>query len=504
MINVSTDFRDEILKLHRSKSFQIQAEVYWSDALGWTDETARLVGFTSNQSMGYEFSELFPSADRTTGTVTFRNSSFRYSTERSGGDSTIRSAIDGFQGAYRKPIRLTYIIDGDECLLFTGYIRSSVPTINTENKTATFELWDITLPLFQRRISTPVAADYYHDDLIEFWASSYGGLSNFDLSNSAHRVPVAWMDDEPLQRELHNIAAACGSLLFTDVVGNLKMRPLNVLSSSQDPTDLRSVGFQSISKPQDVNSSASKIIISYSGRRASGIDEVYRLHKQEIVYPGESKTITARFSSPISFPILLEPDTHYRFESYGGIPMNYWCVITPTFYAQQAKIVISNTHPWLTARLTYLNILGQVLSGRDSEEYELETNVGDYDDEDRVLSFRDNQYIQDRNTAAYLAEMLKEWAGSGYRIWQVGGVHGIPQLELGDWVSFYDNREVSSSNVVSGFVVGINTNTVIPLDSVIDKPVFNQILTVIQPYGFASNYFRIGTDIFGSSRVYAP
>lgn len=472
-------------------------EVQWNGA-AWTDESANVV--SHNGSMNLQETgtgELLTGGVTDTASVTLRNVQYRYSPLASGGDSTIRSYINGNGGMHGIGARLSvgFTLSGgaEYVRIFTGIIYRH--TESTDQRTVTMELRDVGYKYVQERMSTTISTDQRADAWISTLASTLG-ITSTNLDTSPHTVAYCWLDDDAALDDMRQMAAAAGGRLYFDHSGVMRYEePTHWLTTPHTSSQWTFDGgdFRSLPPNYDPLQLATEIVVEYAPRVRNELQELYTLDEAKIIAPGSTVTFEARLSSPAISIITPELETDYWISSSGGHPLNDSCAIAITKYAQRVTVAITNSHTTQAAILSYFQIRGEPVAGGPTKEV-TEAVASPAISHTRTRSVRGNPYHQGRPMAAGIASYLADRYGRLIPTWQLSGVPGVPQLELGDRITFSDGRIVAAAR--QGFATGINWR--------FDDTGFWQTLSALDATNLYSGgpYFVIGSTALGSGSAW--
>lgn len=482
-------------------------EVQWNGA-DWTDETTNVMAFRLAQQIEIPGIDLTPLGTTDAGTVTLRNTAYRYSAWHSGGDTAVRTYLSGDWGVtgIRARLSMGFWVDTDTdgdydevqyCRVFTGYLYNI--TEAPQAKTVTLSLRDNAWLLYQKRLSTALYANYRLDTLLYTMADAGGWdvANDWTADTSPFTVPAAWLDDDAALQEMQQAAASVAGRLWCDANGELRYEEASHwLGHSSVSWHFDGGDLMELPPVLNPESLASSVIVEYASRVSGASRVLYTLDEVRTIRPGATTTIDIRLTQPAVsiFPLLA--DTDYWFDNGAGLPMNSKITVTPTYYAQRLTLVIANAHATMPAVLRFLQIRGRPIEGGPQEE--VETVIDASPIVPRVRSVRGNFYLQSRTQAAYLSALLAGRHDSLIPLWHIRSAPGVPQLELGDRVGVYDGRAVSAER--EGFVLSIESRFAVPTSGTATEPIFAQDIRVMDatPLFPSGTYFIVGTTALGS------
>ena len=365
----------------------------------------------------------------------------------------------------------------------------------SDQKTVTMELRDVGYKYVQERLSTTMSTDQRADVWIDTLADTLG-ITSSSLDTSPHTVAYCWLDDDAALDDMRQMAAAAGGRLYFDHSGVMRYEePTHWLTtphtSSQWTFDAGD--FRSLPPNYDPLQLATEIVVEYAPRLRGELQEVYTLDEAKIIAPGSTVTFEARLAQPCISIIDPELETDYWLTSAGGHPMNQACTVAFTKYSQRVTVSVENTHTTQAAILTYFQIRGEPITGGPTKEHTQAVTTPAIT-HTRTRSVRGNPYHQGRTMAAGIASYLADRYGRLIPTWQLVGVPGVPQLELGDRVTFSDGRIVASER--DGFTTGISWR--------FDESGFWQTLNLLDAEELYSGapYFIVGSTPLGAGEAW--
>ena len=483
-------------------------EVQW-DGVNWTDESAYLRAFRVSQALEIPGVDLTPLGTTDAGNVTLSNNTFRYSAWHSGGDTAIRTYIDGDWGVTGLRARLSMGFwcdtdsDGDYdeiqyCRIFTGFLYSL--TEAPRAGTVSLALRDNAWLLYQRRASTQLYANYRLDTLLYTLAQAGGWdmANDWTADTSPFVIPAAWLDDDAILQEMQQAAAAVAGRLWCDANGDLRYEEASHwLGHSSALWHFDGGDMMDLPPVLNPEGLASSIVVEYSARVTGASRVLYTLDETRTVRPNSTEMLDIRLSQPAAAVFPLSADTDFWFDNGAGLAMNSKITVAVSYYAQRLTISMSNSHATMPAVLRFLQVRGKPIEGGPQEE--IETAIEGDQPLSRVRSVRGNFYLQGRAQASYLSKLLAGRYDSLIPIWHLRSAPGVPQLELGDRVGVYDGRAVSAER--EGFVLGIDHGYTVPsAGQPATEPIYKQDIRVMDatPLFPSGTYFVIGSTALGS------
>lgn len=508
-------------------------EVQW-DGGSWVDESANLASHKGTLRYNAGGPDLTPSGTTDSMEITLHNTGFRYSPLATTGDSSIRVYISGDAGFHGIAFRLeqgyTLSTGNTYVRIFTGIIYAW----QEDSAAKTIKLFgrDMGYKYLQRRASTALVTNVRTDRWIEYLARNFlleatqgatiGDVSNLGvliggtrmrgigvgtstgpgvmvLDKSNFYVEYAWLDDESVLEEIYAAAAAEGGTIYFDHTGGLRFETWGHWLRSPHNASVWTFSasrMANLTPMQTADSLATEVVVEWSPRRPGMGGVLFEIGAGEYreIRPGASVTFDVRLPQPAVAIFDPRPEDDYWLQSSGGLNMNASCTLTIITYAQRARVTITNNHTTLAAILSRMQLRGIPLEGQSSQEYSkaLASPPLAYE---RTRSVRGNPYLQTHAQAEFLANFLSDRHAQIVDRWTLRDVPGVPQLQLGDRVTFSDARIVGSTR--EGFVTGIDWT----FD---DAAGYYQTITILDAAGLwpSATYYAIGSTALGSGSAW--
>lgn len=469
---------------------RMKVEVRW-DGAAWTDESANVIGHSGE--MGLDAGGLLLQGRVDEAEVTLWNTSRRYSADASGGDSAIRSHINGVTGMAGIQVRIS---QGFELAAGPSYVREFLGVIykwRDGRAWVRLSLRSMAHVYLQVRASTAMVQNTNAPSWMSYLATTYLGLSTGDLvlDNSPFTIPWAFLDDDSVMEEIWDTAEADGGWARIDQWGKILFERASHWVHS--PHDASVWTFDAgEAKTFDVALQpdwlASEVVVEYAPRQVNLSALLYQLDMPRTIPAGETLTFYVRLQQP-AVGVYSVQDGDYWLMSSGGAVMNQNCTITLTPLAQRVKVEIANAHSAMAATLVWLQIRGIPLVGGPSQQVVAEAASWALD-YDRVRSVRGNPLLQTEAQATALAAFMADRCENMQRLFTLGKVPGVPQLELGDRVTVSDGATVATGQ--EGFVIGIRWAA--------NRVGYWQDLTVLDAEHLwpSDSYYVLGTTALGS------
>lgn len=447
-----------------SRKIDGKLEVQW-DGVSWTDESSRLIAASGVQSMIPIWQSFGSAAVQAPWTATFemRNASDRYSPFNS--SSPIYSSVQTNHGhgiAIRFSMGLWNGSSFDYTRVFTGYI-DDMTVISTARDRATFKCIDNVQPFLQQKHSTSMATDQRVDQWLGTLATA-AGVTSTDFDSGLFRIPYLWLDDENIWTEMNKAAHSEGGWIYFDQNGTLTFRNAeawivdSVYTSNQHSFIVNR--FKDLSLPFEWRNTYNEIVVVYSPRVAIATDTIYQLPEAMALLPGEARTITARFTRPAASVNTPVANTDYTIITAAGDDISGSVSVAVTAYAQRAEIAFTNNSTTTVAIVSSFQLTGTPIVGAPVQQEKLQAtdaDIGDPTGSGPVKTYRleNNEYIQSRVQAAFLAEMLRDRLKVGRQTYMVNGYPAIPTLIPGHRVTVIESGSgLSVTNI--GFIRTIN------------------------------------------------
>jgi len=493
MQSVSAEFTTHTSQTVRRPVAKV--EVCW-DGSTWTDETPYLIRHSGELALNRPGEDLVPAGDVGRCTVELHNADGRFSWKRT--DGPLYAHIGGGAGLTGKQVRVWQgfqLSGGAEYVrIFTGVIYRWDE--DSTQRLVRLYLRDVGFAYLQHKASTALYTNIRVDQWIDILADLAGisaGDRVFDVSH--FRIPYAWLDDESILEDMWAAAQADGGRIYFDHSGRLRFESVTHWLTGPHTTSQWTFGGAGADNyetplpefsPDDL---ATEIVVELQGRVAREETVVYSLDVVKTCPPGETMEFDCRLSQPASLIWTPQKDTDYQAIGPGGQDLNDDVSFTVTKYAQRVHVQMTNGHAVLPASLIFFQLRGIPLVGGPTQQVVRDVASPPVDFE-RVRSVRANQYVQLISQGEALAGFLRDRHKQLLPVWTIHGVPGVPQLELGDRVTFRDPAAVSGSR--EGFVIRIAWEFAHAFTQSID------ILDAenLYPYG---DYFVIGQTALGAN-----
>lgn len=441
--------------------------------------------------------------------IELRNAAGRYSSLNT---SSPLYAYTQNGGTYHVPAYVEIAIDGSAYTrVFTGVTKIPNETGKSWGgiQTVVFDCRGRDELLLQRRISTSQAsfrtrheAGWNEAQIIDAFAAA-GGVSGGDRIIDAGMVSIPWsyIDDESILEEIWSLAAAAGGRVYFDRNGKMRYEnmahwlfaPHNTSQATYTGAD-----WQKMEVAYEDKNLYDSISVEYSGRKVEPETSLWEPDDPVRIAANSSSTITANFS----YPVYTQPVITYKAHTAGGVNMAAYVTVTPTWYAQRATLVITNSHTMLGVNLSAFAITGRPVVGgpsadesRNSAEHGSNGSFFTGRQTSRNYSVRGNFYVQSRAQANMIAQFLLDRYERPCLVYKLRGMPGDPVRIPGDRVTINDASAMSSPR--DAIVTGV-TWRYGEMSYAMDIEAVDAVS--LYPFlGASPGYFVIGTNRLGAA-----
>lgn len=472
-------------------------------AAAWTDETAYLVKHSGTLRIDPPGVKLVAAGETGQLSVTLDNTADRYSWHNAA--SPLYAYISGAAGLAGKPIRLWQGFTTNDpkdvgvlpewVCIFTGIVAGWRPDVTAA--TVELDCRDWGYKYLQDKRSTVVSYDQPPATWITSVATN-AGITIGALDLGIYAIPFCWLDDESAVEEIWQTAEADGGLCYFDQRGQLHFE--NALHWPGHTTSLWTVAdgaAQRVDADLDLDAVATQVVVEWSARGKAPDEPLYTLDRLRTIMPGATETWTARFqyaATRIVTPDAADPYNDYAAQAAGGRDLTGDLTVTLSdVCAQQATVSVHNTATAQAAILNFLQIRGTPLVGGPTEQETVDATPAPFTYK-RLRSVRDNIYLQTQAQGQALAQLLAVRCRRIRPRWKLYGLTGVPQLELGDRVTFYDTHALGSGVSADGLVVEMRWR-----GSATDGFVQDWVLLGLDDLSAYTDYFIIGVDTLGTT-----
>lgn len=337
----------------------------------------------------------------------------------------------------------------------TGRSVEGIPTVE-------FECRSVDELYLQRRMSTTQAGlvSRYDDGATEAYIINAflvaAGAASTTCDNGIIPIPWSWLDDESPIEDVWQLAAAVGGRFYASPAGVLTYESMDHWLKAPHQTSQQTYtadDWQTFTAQYDDSELFDSISVEFSGRTPEGVSVLWEPDEAVQVPAGGSVTLIANYSYP-AFSIT---GIVYKAATAGGSDITSDFTITPTYYAQRAKLVVANANTTYAGTIWPLQINGRGLVGGPSAE--VERNSTDHGTNAAFFTTRgsrnrrvSNIYIQTRAQAAMLAQFLLDRHEKPRLTYNLRGVPAVPERKPGDRITLNDTSVMSSARaaIVTG------------------------------------------------------
>lgn len=438
-------------------TFDIAARLWvdWDRDTTYTNESAYLVSARGAHRLAPPGQSITATSGRVAEcTVVLDNASGRFSSHNTGG--ALYASI-GSGKAYQVPmyLEISSVAAGGSAsyyTVFTGVAR--IPSEQTlapgQPKTISLDCRGVEDTLLNRRLRTP-QADFatWQDDgvteagYIDAVLDDSGTSLTMDLDDGLFAIPWAWLDNESVVEELWKAAASAGGRFYATASGVLAYENATHWLTSPHTTSVdsyaRDADFGSLELIWDETELAEEVSVTWADRETGEPETIY--DSDNVIVPaGESVTLWADFDNP-AYAI---DSLTFTAGTAGGADLSASITVTPTYYAQSAKLVIASTASVQAA--VRVTIAGQQAIANRSQTV-TQTSADSFwtAREGRSRKVSGNRYIQSAGQANFLKAWLADRQESPTLVAKLRGCPGVPQRRLGDRITIADSELSLSS-----------------------------------------------------------
>jgi hypothetical protein len=488
-------------------------EVQWNGT-NWVDESDYLLQATGNEEIANPEESAFASGGFVSeASFTLFNLGQRFS-PTSGGDLDAYLADGAY---YQKKVRFTIVLGGTSTVAFRGFIKGITEKArgDKENGSVVLRCTSEDAAIMSKKVTTLNATTYsfYEQNKDEgqliAQTLSLAGLSDGtdyvsqDLGSGTPTIdrglfviPWYWLDNDSALEDCWKVAAACGGRFYFNTndgkyyYENMQAYAFGASGTSQ--AEANEDNSSDISPLYNDKELYEKIKVTTKPRRIGESTVIWEPDEILKVYPGETVTLFAKFTSPV----YIFTDRIIKATSTAGFDRTTDLEIAQTLNTQGIDFTIHNTGVFLLF-LRSFKITGQLIEGGETVVYTADSpNTafwGARKGKERAIS--DNPYIQTFAQGKALCDLLAGRQGYATNKYSVKGFKGTAFLRPGYMIDVVnDTIGVDDSGIVlsSSWTLGLGT--------------FDQNLTLfststIYPRPNA-DYFVIGTHSQNSSKRY--
>ena len=357
--------------------------VCW-DGTNWVDETARVASCEISHSLfnaqlglpmlGQGFSS--------EATLTLDNSDYRYSPDIEGSIAQTYCP----DGVYRVPIRINMGYSAELLRQFTGEIIDAPESESGAGRRVTFRCLDYSYPLRQLKHITVAGWDQRADQFMETLLTAadaadtaFADRATRALDHGMAVIPVVWSDEENLWEQLGLLAASETGTIHISKEGEFRFWRQTAFIERTDsltPVVTLSLGHTFVlSSEASWRNAYTQVNVEINPWLRGPVSEVYQSQDEILVAPGETVTHWARLSHVVASIISPEAETDYQAVSAGMADLSDSLTVTLTPYAQQAKLVFTNTHASQSIYVLRMKLRGVPLIGYGDDKKEFPSEL---------------------------------------------------------------------------------------------------------------------------------
>jgi len=469
----------------------VGAGIFWSDAVGWVDESEYLLmdnGMDVQRSMIDPLRGLASMGQAPLGTATgrFRNDDGRYS-------KTVAGSMAATYGLHGNPIQVTLSYQGGTPeVIFTGRI---VEPQNTEaGEVATLYCRDEGETLLKQTASRIMNSGAQTGDLVATYLTEGGWTAvngtDMQVDKGLFLVPFAYLEEDNLWSELQRLAASEAGLVFIDRLGLLRFWDSSHFDKLSSVATYDESLYGEALLRYDYQNKYNVIAVNYEPRQESQAATVFTLRRAVEVPIGGTATETFQFRWPLA-----------AFDGYtlaavtgGGADLSDDVSISPSVpqHAQSWTVEFTNANTVHAAYITTFEVAGRVAQGRPSEVYEADPDGVAGTKAARKLSLGGNFYIQTPGQARLIGNLLSDRLAEEVLTIQLVQCPALPTLELGDKLTVLaSNHEIYGDFIITGLHYTFG-------------PAAKCDITLVDAanlYG-TSGYFVVGTSELGAGKLF--
>lgn len=470
--------------------------VTFFDQYQYDDETAQVESYTITRKLSnLPWGVIMGSAD-----ITLLNANNRYTPQY---DPTIGDYIKP-----ERPIKLGVGINGEYINLFTGY--TELPRSSISSRKTTIKAWDALKYLSNKKSDLPVFVDTSASDIIEALLIEQGFSSGQFSIEASLQQPIGYLmvQDIVVTDIFKKICEAEGALMFCDENGIIRFwNRLHLNSNSVSQWDFNYSNMTDVE--WDTTPIINNAVVVAKPFKQVAFNKLWESGQSYTIPPGGSLEIFADFRDDVgSYPAIsvVTPvniasavssswQSNYNTDGSGSDAVSDVTLSSVYLFGERYRMTFSNSGDQ-NVYLTKIQLYGTPAKVQvvDSKEQKDQTSIDDYginpDNGGNIVEINNN-IVQDAATANALAYIYVQlFSGPLQRI--KGTVFGVPQIQIGDYVTLL---EETSSQSLSMVVVG-NEITVGANGQLLQKLDLEERSTY--------QYFTIGVSEIGGSDYLAP
>jgi hypothetical protein len=262
-------------------------------------------------------------------------------------------------------------------------------------------------------------------------------VGDTEIDDGLFTIPFAWLENESIIESCWQLAALCGGRFYCDQAGNYCYENAThwltgVAHTTSQHTYTRGAGFGNLELVWDEAELAQEVTVSYTERDTGQADVVFDSSNLQ-VGAGLTKTIYADFSAAVYEITALD----YTAGTPGGTDLSADVTVTPTYYAQSAKLVVANASG-LGANVRIK------ISGKAVEDGEQKTIAPESVDTfwtdiiGRSRKVSGGRWVQSENQADMLAQLMRARQDAPTLVAKLKKCPGFSDRALGDRITIVD------------------------------------------------------------------
>lgn len=490
-------------------AFDVAAKLLidWDRDGTYTDESAYFLSARGNHRLVAPRQSVVASSGRVAEcSLTMDNSTGRFASLNSGG---ALYATLGNGKMFQIPMRLQVSVvaagaGASYSTVFTGFARApKESTLSPDTpQTVTIDCRGVEDSLLNRRIRTTQAnfaayvdSGLLEDEVMTELIDSTGTGLTYNLDEGLFGIPFPWLNNESVTEELWRLAAANGGRFYGTADGELQYENAThwltaTRSATSQKTFARNTDYRNLDLAWDETELAETVAVSWDEKAVVEESELFNSDFLS-VGAGATETLWAELSAPVYEVTTLTSTA----TTSGGTTLT-GVTVTPTYYAQAVKFVISNSNSvQATVRI--------VLSGRTvatqltKTAEETSSDVFWTDREGRTRKVSSNRWIQSKAQATMLKDFLVGHQELPSLAIQLTDCVGDPTLRVGDRITVEDSYLYLSStdfyltgiswryNAKSGFLQDLEAIRCVDVYPLVNAP----------------GYFVLDTDVLDGTKV---
>ncbi len=470
--------------------------VTFFDKYQYDNETANVLEFSISRKMSnLPWGVIMASAQ-----ITLKNIDGRYTYKK---DATIGNYI-----LPDRPIKLGMGFNGEFINLFTGYTER--PQSGISSRKTTITAWDALKFLSNKKSSLQAFVNTRADQIIIALLQEQGfGVGQYNIEPSLQQ-PIGYLPVQDLivTDIFKKLCEAEGALMFCDENGIINF--WNRLHLNNNSTSRWTFNYSNMTNVDWGNTPlVNDAIVVAKPFKPAAFNKVWESGQSYTIPPGGSLDVFADFRDDVgTFPLIsiITPvnistavsssyQTNYN-QDGSGSDANAVVSLTSTYlFGERYRMTFANSSTQ-NVYITKVQLYGvpakvQVVDSKEQKDATSITNYGLNPDNNGEVVEIDNNLVQDASTANALAYIYVKLFANPLQRLQVS-VFGVPQLQIGDFVTVIDDTTAQTLNmVIVGNDLSVGANGKI-----------EQKLDLEQRSTY--QYFTIGVSRIGGSDYLAP